>query len=167
MAESNHKSGGGAATQGGINYQNRAAAWVCVRMLAERPAVPVGPESLPVYVRFETQEPTDDLLIGTADGSHSFVQAKRTLGLSSAPDSEFGSVVNQFVRQYLSLLKGSGPRPWNRPLDADRDRLVLITSTEASAPIRVHLAAALNRVRGLVAGQPLSDAATNQAGHDA
>jgi len=113
------------------------------------------------------EEPTDDLLIGTSDGGHSFVQAKRTLSLSSAPDSEFASVMNQFVRRYLSVLNLSGSRPWNRRLDPDRDRLVLVTTTEASSSIRVHLATVLGRARGLVAGQPLSDAATNQSERDA
>lgn len=166
MVEGTQKSGGGAATQAGINYQNRVAAWVCVRMLAERPAAPLGPETLPTFVRFETAEPTDDLLIGTPDG-HSFVQAKRTLSLSGAPDSEFASVIEQFVRQYLSVRNISGPRPWSRPLDPARDRLVLVTTPQASAPLRIHLAAVLGRIRGLAAGQPLADAATNQTEIDA
>src|SRR5260221_1307688 len=103
MAEISKKSGGGAATQGGINYQNRVAAWVCVAMMAERPSAPIGPTAPPIYVRFETQEPTDDLLVGTLDGHHAFAQAKRTISLSAAASSEFASVVGQFVRQYLSV----------------------------------------------------------------
>lgn len=102
MAEANQNSGGGAATQGGINYQNRVAGWVCVRMLAERTAAPIGPESLPVYVRFETQQPTDDLLIGTSDGSHSFVQAKRTLSLSGAANSDFAGVSQFFLSKGIA-----------------------------------------------------------------
>lgn len=75
--------------------------------------------------------------------------------------------MDQFVRQYLSALNVSGPRPWNRPLDQNRDRLGLVTTTEASAPVRAHLLAVLNRARGLVAGQPLPDAANNQTEHAA
>jgi hypothetical protein len=95
-------SAGGAATHGGINFQDRVAAWVLVRMLAERPAVPVGPNGVPADLRFETPEPVDDLLIGTTEGSHSFVQAKRTIRLSDSPHSEFAAAVDQFVRQLFS-----------------------------------------------------------------
>jgi hypothetical protein len=167
MSEEAKNSGGGAATQGGIGFQNRVAAWVGVMMLAERPATPIGPAARPIYLRFETPEPTDDLLVGCADSSHAFGQAKRSLNLSAAPDSEFASVVEQFVRQYLSTRNESGPRPWQRPLNPLRDRVVLATTSRASAPVRVHLRAVLDRARGLVAGQPLSDAAVNQDEKDA
>ena len=162
MNEEAKNSGGGAATQGGIGFQNHVAAWVCVMMLAERPATPIGPAARPIYLRFETPEPTDDLLVGCSDGSHAFGQAKRNLNLSTASNSEFASVVEQFVRQYISTRNGSGPRPWQRPLNPLRDRLVLTTTNRASTPVRGHLRAVLDRVRGLVAGQPLSDSAVNQ-----
>src|SRR5689334_2333593 len=92
-------SGGGAATQAGINYQNRVAAWVAVHVLAEKSAHPIGPASQATYVRFETGEPVDDVLVGTADNRHAFVQAKRTIELSVKTKSEFASVTDQFVRQ--------------------------------------------------------------------
>jgi hypothetical protein len=155
--------GGGAATQGGVNYQNRVAAWVCANILAERPAAPIGPDGVAEYARFETSEPVDDLLVGSVDGRHAFVQAKRTLTLSSATDSEFASVIDQFVRQYLSARGLSSARPWARALDPNKDRLVLATTSESSQPLRRDLAAILNRVRNLTAGQPLTDAATNAA----
>jgi len=163
MAESEYKSAGGAATQGGINYQNRVAAWVCVHMLAERPGTPVGPPGVLAYVRFESQEPVDDLLVGTTDSSHCFGQAKRTISLSTATDSELASVTDQFVRQYLSSRNTSGPRPWARALNPTRDRLALITTSASPETIRINLAAVLDRARSLVTGQPVSDAAVNQA----
>ena len=123
------RTGGGAATQGGVNYQNRVAAWVCANILAERPAAPIGPESVADYARFETSEPVDDLLVGSVDGRHAFVQAKRTLTLSSAADSEFASVIDQFVRQYLSGRGLSSARTWARALDPSKDRLVLVTTS--------------------------------------
>ncbi|MFB3916145.1 MAG: AAA family ATPase [Terriglobales bacterium] len=167
MVQSEQKSGGGAATQGGINYQNRVAAWVCVHMMAERPSTPVGPVGAPVSIRFESAEPVDDLLVATADSSHSFGQAKRTISLSTTADSDLASVIDQFVRQYLSARNASGPRPWSRPLDPIRDRLVLVTSPTSPATVRLDLAAVLDRARGLTPGQPLSDAAVNQAQQEA
>lgn len=167
MVNIEERSGGGAATQGGINYQNRVAAWVCVHMLAERPATPVGPSGVPSYIRFESREPVDDLLVGTAESRHSFGQAKRTISLSTGADSDLASVIDQFVRQYLSARNASGPRPWSRALDPTRDRLVLVTSPTSPATVRIDLAAVLDRSRGLIAGQPLSDAAVNQQQQEA
>ena len=161
--DQSRRTGGGAATQGGVNYQNRVAAWVCANILADRAAAPIGPESVAEYARFETSEPVDDLLVGSVDGRHAFVQAKRTLTLSSAADSEFASVIDQFVRQYLSSRGLSSARPWARTLDPGKDRLVLVTTSESSQPLRRDLAAILNRVRDLTEGQPLTDAATNTA----
>ena len=86
--EQPRRTSGGAATQGGINYQNRVAAWVCVKILGESSAAPIGPDGTAAYARFETTEPVDDLLVGTVGNRHSFVQAKRTIGLSAASDSE-------------------------------------------------------------------------------
>jgi hypothetical protein len=161
--DQSRRTGGGAATQGGVNYQNRVAAWVCANILAERAAAPIGPESVAEYARFETSEPVDDLLVGSVDSRHAFVQAKRTLTLSSAADSEFASVIDQFVRQYLSSRGLSSARPWARALDPSKDRLVLVTTSESSQPLRRDLATILDRIRDLAAGQPLTDAATNEA----
>src|SRR5271167_430732 len=152
--EHSYRSGGGAATQGGTNYQNRVAAWVCAHILGERTALPIGPNGVPTYARFETPEPVDDILIGTASGGLSFVQAKRTISLSSASDSEFASAIDQFVRQYLSRRQPAEAGPQHRnPIDPRTDRLVLVTTSLSSQPIRRDLAGVLDRIRGLTSGQ--------------
>ena len=135
--EQAYRSGGGSATQGGVNFQNRVAAWVCTHILAERSALPIGPAGVPAYARFETPEPVDDILIGTTTDGRSFVQAKRTINLSRASDSEFASAIDQFVRQYLSNLQSSGVEAQHRnPLSPGQDRFVLATTSMASQPIR-------------------------------
>lgn len=160
--ERSRRTGGGAATQGGVNFQNRVAAWICVNILTERPSFPIGSQGAAAYARFETAEPIDDILAGSANGGHGFVQAKRTLALSSAEDSDLASTIDQFVRQYVSVGGTSDTRPWRRrPLDTSKDVFVLATTPESSAPVRVDLAAVLNRLRDLTAEQPLTDAATN------
>jgi len=83
-------SGGGAATQAGSNFQNRIAAWIAVRILAEQDASP--PWGLPVTgtlerLHCETAEPVDDLFVGTSTDDFVFIQAKHTVGLTSGPDS--------------------------------------------------------------------------------
>jgi hypothetical protein len=156
------RTGGGAATQGGINFQNRVSAWVCVHILAERSAVPIGPVGVPVYARFETPEPVDDILVGAADDGHAFVQAKRTLRLSTASDSDIASAIDQFVRQYVSPRGGADVRPWRaRPLNSSKDRFVLATTSGSSTPVKRDLAALLDHIRGLTLGQPITDAATS------
>ncbi len=154
------KTGGGAAAHGGTNFQNRVAAWVCTRILAETSAAPVG-TGHPSYIRFETPEPVDDLLVGTVDSRHAFVQAKRRLSLSSAAHSEFAAVLGQFVRQYLSTCGGTNARPWSRQLDPGQDRLVIATTSQSPAALKKDLATALARSPNLSPGQPVEDAAVN------
>jgi hypothetical protein len=52
-------------------------------------------------LRFETNDGVDDLVIVTDDGPRIFVQAKRSLSLSSGPTSPFYSVIGQFVDQFV------------------------------------------------------------------
>lgn len=91
MTNTQAGTGGGSATAGGINFQCRVGAWVCCYLLAEASATPVGPPGAPRYIRFETAEPTDDILVGTTEQRHSFVQAKRTIGFGAAELSSVSS----------------------------------------------------------------------------
>ena len=157
---------GGAATAGGMDFQHRVTAWVAVRILAEKDGS--LPWDLPgtatlEWLRCETEQPVDDLLVGTSDGGLVFSQIKHTLQLSASANSDLASAFGQFVRQFVAYRATSpGKRPWERPLDPVQDRLVLITGPGSSLPIRDHLPRVLDRLRGLVQGQPLVDAAVNQ-----
>ena len=159
------RGGGGAATQSGIIYQNRVAAWMAVGILAEQEASP--PWDLPAnvflkFLRCETEQPVDDLLIGTSEGGHVFIQAKHQLELGKSPQSEFGKTIDQFIRQFLAYpTHTSSNRPWERPLDAKRDRLVLVTSSASSASIREELPHLLTKIRELSSHQEIREAASN------
>jgi hypothetical protein len=143
--------GGGAATQAGISYQNRVAAWIAASILAEAEASP--PWKLPAnvtlkFLRCETEQPVDDILVGTSDNGHAFIQVKHRLTLATAAKSDLGSTIDQFVRQFFAYSTvAKGKRPWERPLDAERDRLVLITSPTSPSSIREHLPAVLDKLR--------------------
>lgn len=158
------KSGGGAATSGGIDYQNRVAAWVAVNILASSNT----PWRLPVgttlnWLWCETEQPVDDLMIGTSSGGVVYMQIKRHLHLSKSRNSDLASAIDQFVRQYTACQgRDSGTSPWDRPLDHERDRLVLVTSSRSSSPIREDLPQVLNRLRHLVTGQTIDGVATNE-----
>jgi hypothetical protein len=162
-------SAGGAAAAGGIDYQNRVAAWAAVHILAEKDATP--PWNLPVettleWLQCETKQPTDDLLIGTSVGGSVFAQIKRTLQLSKGATSDFASVLDQFVRQFIACRsKPMGTQPLDRPLDPKKDRLVLITSPTSSEPIRFRLNEVLNRVRDLSQCQLADDVIRNDKDH--
>ena len=135
---------GGAAAAGGMDFQHRVSAWMAVHILAEKGAPP--PWDLPAYVMLEwleceTAEPVDDLLVGTSAGGRVFCQIKRRLDLSEAPNSPFASVLEQFVRQFIACQQR------RKPLDPQKDRLVLITSSNSPETIRIHLRSVLDRIR--------------------
>src|SRR5215510_15445105 len=96
---------GGAATAGGMNFQHRATAWVAVHILAEKGLSP--PWGLPgevtlEWVRCETEQPVDDLMVGTSHDGVILAQIKHTLQLSSRAGSPLASALDQCVRQYIA-----------------------------------------------------------------
>ncbi|MDR6841207.1 hypothetical protein [Pseudoxanthomonas sacheonensis] len=94
---------GGAAAHAGIDFQQRIAALVMLQMLVGTKnyvALQLG-DALDVNeLRFETDDAIDDLVLNTSRG-RVFIQAKRTIHLSSGEGSEFSSVIRQFVRQHI------------------------------------------------------------------
>jgi hypothetical protein len=112
----------------------------------------------------ETGGGVDDLVLVTSHTGQLFVQAKRRIDLAQGAGSEFASYVAQCVRQHrlgrtgtASVGAGAGG-----VLDWTRDRLVLVTSPTASAGVRVHLRAVLERGRELPVADPLEVLATNR-----
>jgi hypothetical protein len=103
------RNAGGAAAQAGINFQNRVAAWVAVRILCESSGSGIfGLAGIPSLVRCETEQPVDDLLVGTSASSFAFVNVKHSLDLSSAANSTLGTVVHQIRATDLGLSRRSG-----------------------------------------------------------
>ena len=160
------KTAGGAATASGMDYQNRATAWVAVQILAEKKASP--PWSLPAtttldWFRSETEQPVDDLLVVTSADGVIFSQIKHKLSLSQTQGSELASALDQCVRQFIACQSHShGKRPWERPLEPGRDRLVVMTGPNSSAPIGIHLPAVLDRLQGPAQSQSLEKIARNE-----
>ncbi|MFS8102178.1 hypothetical protein LFM09_34150 [Lentzea alba] len=138
--------GGGAATNSGMDFQHRFGALAMLSVLTGVDLVVDGLAGADITeLRFETDEGIDDLVIESARRS-CLVQAKRSLSLSSAIGSEYSSVIRQFVRQHLK-----------RP-DAD-DRYVFATSYAASKAIRQDLRKLTESVRlnpGAHNGNPIS-----------
>ena len=159
------QTGGGAATHSGTEYQNRVAAWVAVRILAEQAATPLWDFAAPTtldFLRCETLEPVDDSLIGASNSGHVFLQAKHSISFGTTPDSELAGVIDQFVRQFHAHPVVNRQPSWDRPLDKNVDRLVLATSSGSSARVRVGLPTILNRIRTLAPNQPIDASAVSQ-----
>ncbi len=160
-------SSGGAGAAAGMNFQHRIAAWVAVHILAEKGATPPKEWDLPTgttlgWLRCETEQPVDDLLVGTSEEGLVFGQIKRNVKLCKGENSDLASVLDQFVRQFVDCrTKTTSSRAWDRALDPARDRLVLITSPRSSRRICTHLPAALCRLRNPLEHRPLSDSALN------
>jgi hypothetical protein len=115
------------------------------------------------FLRCQTEQPVDDLLVGTSSGGFAFIQAKTSVNLSADSNSELGSAIAQFVSQYIANAShkyGKG-RPWERPLEPSKDRLVLVTTSNASSKVRNAARSVLSRVRTLLKDSPLDDAAQN------
>lgn len=163
----NESTAGGAATNAGVSYQNRVAAWICVRILAGHDVGPLW--GLPTgtaleFLRCETEQPVDDILVGTSRSGNVFVQVKHTVRLEKGPASSIGSAIGQFVRQFVtSRARTTGTRPWERPLDQERDRLVLVVGSASSAPVVETVPVILARLSNLIAHQPIMDAAITES----
>ena len=160
--------GGGSAAGGGFDYQNRVAAWLAVRILAESAVATqwslTDPDTTLEFIRCETEQPVDDILAGTSKGGLLFFQVKRSVDLSKKSDSSFASAISQFVSQYLVSRShyGRTKRSWDRPLDPTLDRLILATSGQSSAKVRVTLKTVLDRGRNLHKEHRVDAAASSQ-----
>lgn len=153
--------GGGAATSAGITFQQQLGALVGTWLLGERPfdqRLALG-HAVPVWVRFESEAPVDDILVATSAGGMVAIQAKTTASLSRDLASPFGKSVAQFVRHWLACRDGDGSLHWNRPLNPLTDRMVLAVGRQAPATVREDLPAAL-RLRSQPGGGVLTEAQT-------
>ena len=126
-------SAGGAATSGGVGFEDRVSAWFAVLMLVgDEAEVPFGlPESTRVEAIYaQAGEPIDDIVVETSgpDGSgFLFIQAKRGESVSSVTSKDFRETLDQFVHQWIARPAPVTQQttPWDRPLVPDRDRFIL------------------------------------------
>lgn len=108
-------------------------------------------------IHCEAAAEVDDLVVETSRGNI-YVQAKRSLSLSAAPDKEFYSAVSQFTRQYL-LDAAAGSRT---AAGAAHSRYVLAVSDTAPNTIRVHLRDVLEEARLADPRAPLGEMRVSQ-----
>jgi len=98
---------GGAATNSGINYQQRIAALVLASQYSEFDLSSVfGMNNLLkiTTVHVETDDPIDDLKIICEDYKL-FLQIKRSLTFQTDENSDFYKTIKQFINQYINKSK--------------------------------------------------------------
>lgn len=149
VSENHSGRAGGAAASAGILFEQRLGAFfaisiLCAEELDQRFGLGTARGS---WLRFETEAPVDDLLVATTAGGYIAIQAKTTASLSKDPASPFGRTIDQFVRHWHACAQGDGSLGWNRPLDPERDRLVLAVGPAASETIKTTLPSALRQYR--------------------
>lgn len=119
---------GGAATNSGIDFQQRIAALVMAHVISDVKdfsTLQLGDTLNVREMRFETNDCIDDLVI-VSDQGRIYIQAKHFLSLSDKSGSEYSSVLKQFVAQYLVN-------------SSDTDSYVIATSSRASQRITKEL----------------------------
>lgn len=158
-------SSGGKAEATGSNYETLVATWYAHVVLLGGAADP--PFDLPADTRLlslacQTEAPVDDVNAVTSDQGIIFVQAKRSVSLSSAKSSSFAAALDQFVRQFQACAVRDAKHAWSRPLDARRDRLVLATRGASSSKVMIALPELLRRVRDVADVQSLKEVAQSK-----
>src|SRR3990172_13112497 len=161
---------GGQAAQSGFTFQDRVAAWIAAHILSGSGAPPVWglPQKVSLTeLRLETEAPVDDILVKTSGEGWCFINVKTSVDLSDKPESELGSVIDQFVRQWLACKAGDKSYDWARPIDALHDRLVLATSSKSSKSLIAPVDIIIKRIVELGIGTDRKLIATTNAENDA
>ena len=156
---------GGSAAHAGIGFQDRVAGLLAVHVVADAPVDFFGLPSdiTPTSIELETSAPVDDILVATSADGFCFINVKKGVTASQKPDSPLGSVLDQFVRLWIAGQSGRSSRSWQRPLEAGRDRLVLVTGGDRSASFASAFSGILGRIADRGSITPREDIATNQS----
>lgn len=124
------KGGAGASVSSGAGFQARVAAYALLSSICELETAFGEPGTI-AHIGFETRTSIDDLNIAFRDGSHSYIQAKATIGYTL--NGELRSVLEQFEAQEVE----------GRP----DERYLLVTSSRASKKVIFELRATLDAYR--------------------
>ncbi|KIO74689.1 hypothetical protein TH53_25000 [Pedobacter lusitanus] len=96
------KTGGGSATNSGIDYQQRVAACFQIFLYTQFEISQVLNEDFSLTIKslhFETADAVDDLKL-LCDKDHTlYLQVKRSISFSDSPESEFIKTLDQFIEQ--------------------------------------------------------------------
>jgi hypothetical protein len=141
------RSGGGAGTSGGVEFQAQVAAFYGVAMLCEELApAPLGLGGGGVIdaVRCELDAAVDDVHLILSADRRVVIQAKHTVNASPRETSFLGSALAQFAHAWIDSRDRVDTRG---PMHPDRDRLLLACGPNSSKSVRLALPMLLKRLR--------------------
>lgn len=121
----NRNTGAGAATNSGIDYQQRVSAWFLAMVFTRTAISPLLglPEGLDVEsAAYENAACVDDLNVKCTNDFILYLQIKRRVLLSSSEQSDFWRSMDQFVRQFVIVRDSNA-------------LFILATSTDSSGAI--------------------------------
>jgi hypothetical protein len=130
-------SGSGSATNSGIEYQQRVAAWFLVNLLLESDVssqLELEDINIIIEIAFEISEYIDDLKLSFRDDFEAFLQIKRNVSLSTSTSSDFVKTIKQFVSQYLQN-------------PCEKHFYILVTSSTSSSKVTRELRKILESIR--------------------
>jgi hypothetical protein len=165
MAKKKTSSGGKAEASGG-NYETLVATWYAHSVLlggVAQPPFDLHADTQIVSFTCQSDAPVDDVNAVTSDTGIIFVQAKRSVDMSSAATSSFARALDQFVRQLQACAASDPKHAWSRPLDPARDRLVLATRSASSSKVTETLPELLRRIRDRSDERTLKQVAVSQS----
>jgi hypothetical protein len=131
---------GGKATNSGINYQQRIAAWCLINQYTEFDLSiyfeQIEEELIIKTVHFETDSAIDDINLVCNNNIKIFLQVKRTLSLSQKESSDFYKTIFQFVKEFSKR-------------ETEKTYYGIITTTDSSSKVtndlkKLTIAAKLN-----------------------
>lgn len=96
---------GGQATNSGIDYQQRVAAWCLINQFTDFDISvyfdQLDEELIIQKVLFETDKPIDDINLECGGFKKIFLQIKRSISLSTREESDFGKTIFQFTNEFI------------------------------------------------------------------
>jgi len=142
------------AAAGGINYEERIAAWAYVQLLAAGAVRRLGSHGdwHTTAVWMQAPVPVGDVLVEHSGGGAIFIQAKyrkSSFRFDERPDGELLPVFAAFARQFFSANSDAGKSatPWSRPFDPQRDSLVLVLPPSAGETSIRTASSVLDKIR--------------------
>jgi hypothetical protein len=165
MAKKKASSGGKAEASGG-NYETLVATWYAHSVLLggiAQPPFDLHADTQIVSFTCQSDAPVDDVNAVTSDAGIIFVQAKRSVDMSSAATSSFAGALDQFVRQVKACAVADPKHAWSRPLNPSRDRLVLASRSASSSKVMETLPELLRRIRDRSDVRTLKQVAVSQS----
>ncbi|MFI5955370.1 hypothetical protein [Cryptosporangium sp. NPDC051539] len=159
---------GGSGNVAGVRHEGRSLAWMAAHMLVEKALPDWAPAGLITAVGAQTSRAVDDIGALTDADGWICAQAKKNLSRSDRPTSDLASALAQLIELKSDGIPDRPPhQDTMRALDAERDRVLILTDERAPRTVAVSLADVTDRLRTLPEGVPLGEVAENRGEREA